>query len=108
MRFVSSAGPTFRHHEDVSSCCAPASGRDASAVPTPRAAPKTAARGLVAVPGGTFQMGYDGPLANRGEGEGRVRRVTLPPYRIGETTVTNQQFAAFVKATGYVTEAEAS
>ncbi len=58
------------------------------------------------MPAGTFAMGYDGPLANPGEGEGPVRDVTLPAYRIGSTTVTNQQFATFVKATGHVTEAE--
>ena len=51
-------------------------------------------------------MGYEGPLANPGEGEGPVRRVELPSYRIAPTTVTNQQFASFVRTTGYVTEAE--
>lgn len=53
-------------------------------------------------------MGYEGPLANPGEGEGPVRSVAVEPYRIGAATVTNQQFATFVKATGYVTEAELS
>jgi sulfatase modifying factor 1 len=51
-------------------------------------------------------MGYDGPLANPGEGEGPVRDVEVAAYRIGATTVTNQQFATFVKATGHQTEAE--
>jgi formylglycine-generating enzyme required for sulfatase activity len=51
-------------------------------------------------------MGYDGPLANPGEGEGPVRDVALPSYRIGGAAVTNQEFAAFVTATGYVTDAE--
>ena len=32
--------------------------------------------------------------------------VTLPAFRLGRTLVTNAQFAAFVAATGYVTEAE--
>jgi formylglycine-generating enzyme required for sulfatase activity len=58
------------------------------------------------IPEGAFDMGYDGPLANPGEGEGPVRREHLSSYRIGETTVTNQQFAAFAKATGHVTQAE--
>lgn len=53
-------------------------------------------------------MGYDGPLANPREGEGPVRRVTLEGFRIGPAAVTNQQFAAFAKAAGYVTEAESA
>jgi formylglycine-generating enzyme required for sulfatase activity len=51
-------------------------------------------------------MGYDGPLANLGDGEGPVRPVEVAPFRIGPTAVTNQQFATFTKATGYVTDAE--
>ena len=88
----------------MDSCCAPS--RPASAPPALPSGSGRAA-GLVAVPEGTFAMGYDGPLANPGEGEGPVRSVHLPAYRVGETTVTNQQFAAFVKATGHVTAAEA-
>lgn len=62
--------------------------------------------GMRLIPEGQFEMGYDGPLANPGEGEGPVRTVALPSYEIGAATVTNQQFAAFVKATGHVTSAE--
>ena len=51
-------------------------------------------------------MGYEGPLANPGDQEGPVRRVHVPSFLIAATTVTNQQFAAFVKATGHVTQAE--
>jgi formylglycine-generating enzyme required for sulfatase activity len=58
------------------------------------------------IPAGTFAMGYDGPLSNPRDGEGPVRDVELASYGIAATTVTNQQFATFVKATGYVTEAE--
>ena len=87
----------------VSSCCAPSrppTGASAAVAGGGRAS------GLVTVPAGSFAMGYDGPLANPGEGEGPVRDVALPAYRIAETTVTNQQFAAFVEATGHVTQAE--
>lgn len=38
--------------------------------------------------------------------EGPVRRVTIGPFSIGKTEVTNAQFATFVSATGYVTTAE--
>jgi formylglycine-generating enzyme len=57
---------------------------------------------LIAVHGGTFLMGSD-----RHYPDERPRRpVTVEPFRIERTPVTNLQFAAFVAATGYVTEAE--
>ena len=59
-----------------------------------------------AIPAGTFRMGHDGPDAVPGDGEGPVRAVTLAAFEIGATTVTNAEFAAFVRATRYVTEAE--
>jgi sulfatase modifying factor 1 len=40
------------------------------------------------------------------DGEGPPRDVRLSPFRIGVTTVTNAQFSAFVRATGYITQAE--
>jgi formylglycine-generating enzyme required for sulfatase activity len=40
------------------------------------------------------------------DGEGPIRFVNLKPYRISETAVTNRQFAAFIAATGHVTDAE--
>ena len=51
-------------------------------------------------------MGNEGPDAVPGDGEGPMRRVTLDAFCIGATTVTNAEFAAFVRATRYVTEAE--
>ena len=61
---------------------------------------------MVRVPGGEFRMGSSDPDAFPGDGEGPVRAVELPPYWIDSTAVTNQQFAAFAKSTGYVTDAE--
>lgn len=58
------------------------------------------------VPGGTFLMGGDDPDAFADDGEGPVRSVQLSPYYIDTTAVTNRQFATFIKATGYVTDAE--
>jgi formylglycine-generating enzyme required for sulfatase activity len=40
------------------------------------------------------------------DGEGPVREVTLDSFYIDATTVTNQQFAEFIHATGYKTDAE--
>lgn len=59
----------------------------------------------VPVPGGRVRVGTDRPL-HEGDGEGPLRRQAVRPFRIGVTTVTNSQFARFVAATGFVTEAE--
>ena len=67
--------------------------------------------GMVLVPGGTFRMGSEGRF-NTPYGmkffpeEAPIRTVTVGPFWIDETEVTNDQFAAFVEATGYVTFAE--
>jgi len=58
------------------------------------------------IPAGTFRMGNDGSDANAGDDEGPVRDVSLPAFRIAAATVTNAEFAAFVRATGHVTDAE--
>ncbi len=57
---------------------------------------------MVSIPGGTFLMGSDdGPTDER-----PAHAVTLRPFRMDETEVTNAQYAKFVKATGYKTIAE--
>ena len=61
---------------------------------------------MIRLDGGDFLMGTDGPWAYEGDGEGPVHQVTLDPFWIGATTVTNAAFAAFVDATGHVTDAE--
>jgi sulfatase modifying factor 1 len=53
-------------------------------------------------------MGSDGGEGYAQDGEGPSRDVHLSPFSIAATTVTNAQFATFVRATGYVTEAEAA
>lgn len=67
----------------------------------PRADP---APGLtfVSIPGGSFTMGSEQHYRE----EGPVREVTVGPFDITPTEVTNAQFAAFVDATGYATTAE--
>ena len=66
------------------------------------AAEAGAAAQIVAIPGGTFLMGSE---AFHPE-EGPVRQVTVGPFRISSTEVSNAEFRAFVEATGYVTMAE--
>ena len=51
-------------------------------------------------------MGSEGPEADLADGEGPVRQVTLAPFLIEATTVTNAAFSTFVEATGHVTDAE--
>lgn len=51
-------------------------------------------------------MGGDDHDQVPGDGEAPVRLVRLRPYLIDATAVTNAQYATFVKATGYVTDAE--
>ncbi|MCB2076643.1 MAG: formylglycine-generating enzyme family protein [Novosphingobium sp.] len=57
---------------------------------------------MIHVPGGTFAMGSERFYPE----EAPVRTVSVDPFRIDETPVTNAQFAEFVAATGYVTFAE--
>jgi formylglycine-generating enzyme required for sulfatase activity len=62
---------------------------------------------MIPLPGGEFWMGEDREdIIWPSDGEAPVRRETVEAFAIGETTVTNAQFAAFVDATSYVTEAE--
>jgi formylglycine-generating enzyme required for sulfatase activity len=63
---------------------------------------------LLDVPGGPFRMGAVGVVAYDGDGEGPVHVVELSPYRLAARAVTNDDYAAFVDATGHVTEAERS
>ncbi|MEV4411263.1 formylglycine-generating enzyme family protein [Catellatospora sp. NPDC049609] len=71
-----------------------------------RGARSRAAARTVPLPGGRFLMGTDDAEGFPADGEGPVREITLRPFRIDPTAVTNAQFATFVKATGHVTDAE--
>jgi len=57
---------------------------------------------MVPIPGGTFQMG-----AESGPGDQRpIHPVTVAAFLMGVAPVTVGEFASFVAASGYVTEAE--
>ncbi len=58
------------------------------------------------VPAGTFRMGDSYGDGNPQDGERPVHEVALTAFRIDATSVTNADFANFVDATGYATEAE--
>src|SRR5258706_6757008 len=64
---------------------------------------RPAPEGMIWIPGGTFWMGCEDcgmPDALP------VHQVTVDGFWVDATPVTNEQFAKFVKATGYVTVAE--
>lgn len=62
-------------------------------------------RDFIQIPGGTAEVGTDRPLIHD-DGEGPPRKVRITPFRLSKSAASNAQFAAFVKATGYVTDAE--
>jgi len=59
-----------------------------------------------AIPAGTFVMGDSFGDGNRPDGEVPLHEVTLEAFSMDATSVTNSDFARFIEATGYVTEAE--
>lgn len=61
---------------------------------------------VVELPGGRFLMGTDDRVGFPADGEGPIREVTLSPFSIEPCAVSNEDFAAFVDDTGFVTEAE--
>jgi formylglycine-generating enzyme len=78
----------------------------------PAKAPGKAPENMVWIPGGEFAMG----AVTNGHGSGEmpmpsndaepIHRVRVDGFWMDVTTVTNEQFEKFVKATGYVTVAE--
>ena len=68
----------------------------------PSAACMAPERQQIFIPGGTFSMGSEEYY----EEEGPVHTVTVAGFWIDRTDVTNAEFARFVAATHYVTDAE--
>ena len=80
----------------------------ANTTPPPGPAPE----GMVWIPGGEFSMGAADPpgmddVGMQATTDSRpIHRVYVDGFWMDKTEVTNEQFAAFVTATGYVTVAE--
>jgi formylglycine-generating enzyme required for sulfatase activity len=70
--------------------------------PAVRPGPDGDLPGMIFIPGGTFRMGSDKHYPE----EAPVHRVTVGDFWMDRTPVTNRQFKAFVRATGYRTIAE--
>ena len=91
-------------------CCVPFFGQDASSTgavgqlvePRPADDPT---EGMVQL-GGGFLMGTDYSERFPADGEDPVREVTVRPFYVDSTAVSNAQFLQFVYDTAYVTEAE--
>jgi sulfatase modifying factor 1 len=78
-----------------------------------RTPPGPAPQGMVWIPGGEFWMGVEEDIAGDPEAPNDVyadarlvHLVQVDGFWMDETEVMNEQFAEFVKATGYVTVAE--
>jgi len=95
-------------------CCAPGRDNDPAVLPAKAAISLSHQRdpglrrddGMVRLSGGSFLMGTEAREGFKADGEGPVREVTVDPFLIDITPVTNTQFAQFVEATSYKTEAE--
>ena len=72
--------------------------------PAPAANSPAAPAGMVLIHGGQFTMGTDDPKSFPNERP--AHRVKVNSFWMDEHDVTNTEFAAFVKATGYITTAE--
>lgn len=72
---------------------------------TPRPAGE-APSGMVWIPGGVFDMGAGDDNEMAWEEEKPAHKVRVNGFWMDEHEVTNQQFAAFAEATGYITDAE--
>lgn len=61
---------------------------------------------MVRLEGGAFLMGTDDAIGYPDDGEGPVRKITLDPFYIDQFAVSNADFAKFIEATSYETDAE--
>jgi formylglycine-generating enzyme len=84
----------------------------APTIPNPVQVSASSPEGMIRIPGGEFSMGAMDPPASTDAGmheaaDARpIHRVYVDAFWMDETDVTNEEFARFVKDTGYVTIAE--
>lgn len=87
-------------------CCGPPPRAGQKPVPAPPAkGGGTVPENAILIPGGQAIVGAHKAIIPD-DGESPLRKQRLAPFRISPTTVTNAEFAAFIAATGYETEAE--
>lgn len=61
---------------------------------------------MIYIPGGNYCIGTNERIGFEYDYEGPRTEISITPFYIDETTVTNQEFSEFVKQTGYITDAE--
>ena len=96
-------------------CCSPESPRhtnasagDARVTSSGQVAQSLRRRpGMARIRGGEYRMGTEDRSGFPADGEGPVRAVRVDTFRVDIAAVTNAQFAEFIAASGYRTEAEA-
>ena len=99
------------NNEEKQSCCC-ASRSELATKPLEKLQEKikpkqeTSLEDMVYLAGGKFQMGTNDKEGFPSDGEGPIREVAVKPFYMDKFTVTNVQFAKFVEATHYRTEAE--
>jgi len=105
---------TTHQAENKKACCTPSAVALSAPVREPamvvpsvrRSAGYGLTNGMRRLDGGEFLMGTGSEQAWASDGEGPVRAVHLAPFYMDACAVSNQQFAEFVAATAYVTQAE--
>lgn len=97
---AASRGST-EHNKSEAIQWVPRKGQQSETQDVPKLVPE-----LIQLEGGRFLMGTDSADGFPDDGEGPIRQVEVAPFYMAPYAVTNREFAAFVEATRYVTEAE--
>ena len=88
-------------------CCTPTNPKPSATLAEPIVfANSGSTSGMRRLDGGSFLMGTDRDEGFPADGEGPAREVTLRAFHIDIASVSNRQFAKFVKDSGYRTDAE--
>ena len=78
--------------------------RPSTSVPTPKPVDLPGGPRMIHIPGGSFDMGDE--FGDGGSDEKPVHRVTLSDFYLARTELSVADFAPFIKATGYQTDAD--
>ena len=108
------SGHTVAHTQDALASLknVPSRAAFAPTLANATSAPESATHGMVWIPGGEFSMGAADPpgmddIGMKATSDSRlIHRVYVDGFWMDKAVISNSQFAAFVKATGYVTVAE--
>ena len=101
---------TWKSHASHPTEPSPGLSQSTKALATPP--PGEPPEGMVWIPGGEFSMGCEDPSKLDHGGKDAmpdarpIHRVSVDGFWMDRVEVTNRQYAAFVKATGYITVAE--